>query len=229
MIEAIKDSIVKIKKPSSKSAKKVERAFKIKGTQEQKDQLYSANKINIAEGVVYKGDNTLAISLGSNNEVSIKDKVCLNNVDITIKGNGNCLIIEEGVRWTGRIIIVGTNRTIKIGARTTAQGCYILSRDVDVFVGEDCMFSREIEIRATDVHKIYDTKTNQRINFPKSNVTIGNKVWIGARVMVSKNSVIPDGCIVGACSFVSKAFDIKNSIIAGSPAKVIREDIRWER
>lgn len=227
MIDAIKDTLVKAKKTVTKKVEK--RSFKIKGSQEQKDQLHQLNKIEIADNVIFKGENSLAVSLGKDNSISIRDGVCLNNVDITIKGNNNVLIIEENVRWTGRIIIVGANRTIKIGARTTAQGCYILSRDVDVSVGEDCMFSREIEIRATDVHKIYDAKTKQRINFPKSNVVIGNKVWIGARVMVSKNSIIPDGCIVGACSFVSKAFDVKNCIIAGSPAKMIKEDIYWER
>ena len=39
---------------------------------------------------------------------------------------------------------------------------------------------------------------------------------------ILKNTSIPDGCIVGCCSVVTKSFDMKNCAIAGNPAKILR-------
>ncbi|OYQ87367.1 hypothetical protein B9T21_07465 [Wohlfahrtiimonas chitiniclastica] len=176
-----------------------------------------------------KGSNEISFWRRSkNNLVSIDEGFVCNNLKIVFKGDNNKLIIGANVRWTGHILIVGNNRTITIGDRTTAQGVYILSRDEDVEIGSDCMFSREIEIRSTDVHKIYDLDTGERIN-PAKKVLIGENVWIGARVIVSKGADIPNGCVIGASSFVNKKFETCNAIIAGTPAKVVKTNIRWER
>ena len=53
-------------------------------------------------------------------------------------------------------------------------------------------------------------------------VKIGNNVWIGENVVILAGTNIGDGCIVGANSVVKGNVPPK-SIIAGSPAKVIKE------
>lgn len=42
-----------------------------------------------------------------------------------------------------------------------------------------------------------------------------------------KNVTIPDECIVGAGSVVTKRFDRDHCVIAGNPARVVRENVRW--
>ena len=61
-----------------------------------------------------------------------------------------------------------------------------------------------------------------------TDVIIGKHVWIGRNASVHKGAVIPDGCVVGANSFVTHKFEEQNTIIAGTPAKVIKRNIRWE-
>ncbi len=176
-----------------------------------------------------KGDNQINFwRTSANNIVEIDSGFVCNNLKIVFKGNNNKLLIGKNVRWTGHILIVGNGRTVQIGEQTTAQGVYILSRDEDVSIGSDCMFSREIEIRSTDVHKIYSLESGERLNNAQK-ITIGNHVWIAARAILSKGSAIPDGCVIGAGSFVNKPFTEPNAILAGTPAKIVKQHIRWER
>ena len=58
-------------------------------------------------------------------------------------------------------------------------------------------------------------------------ILIGSHVWIGARVTILKNSILHDGVVVAAGSVVSGEFP-RNSLVAGVPAKVIRENVSWE-
>ncbi len=177
----------------------------------------------------FKGKNTVGFFQdSSDNLINIGDNVICDNLKIVFKGHGNKLIIENNVKWTGYILIVGKNRTVKIGKNTTAQGVCILSRDEDVTIGSNCMLSREIEIRSTDVHKIYCLDSGDRLN-PAMPIIIDDNVWVAARVILSKGTKIASSSIVGASSFVNKAFSDKNVIIAGAPAKIVKRNIRWER
>lgn len=94
-------------------------------------------------------------------------------------------------------------------------------------IGKDCMFSYGINIWTGDGHPIYDLTTEERIN-EDQDVIIGNHVWMGRNVSVHKGGVIPDGCVIGANSFVTKKFYESNCMIAGTPARIIKKNIRWE-
>jgi acetyltransferase-like isoleucine patch superfamily enzyme len=175
------------------------------------------------------GFNELIFNENSyDNQISFGSGVVLRSVKIVFKARNSKLIIGDDVKLTGHILFIGEGRTLTIGDRTTAQGVNILCRGADVTIGADCMLSREIEVRPTDVHKIFDRTTGERLNPPAPTV-IGQGVWIAARAFISKGARIPDGSIVGASSFVNRAFDEPNVIIAGTPAKVVRTNVRWER
>jgi acetyltransferase-like isoleucine patch superfamily enzyme len=53
-------------------------------------------------------------------------------------------------------------------------------------------------------------------------VSIGNNVWIGARVIILGGVSLPDGTIVAAGAVVTKSVEQPNSTIAGVPAKIIK-------
>jgi len=79
-----------------------------------------------------------------------------------------------------------------------------------------------------DFHKI--KKLNED-NFRNKleNIDIGNNVWIGCRNTILKGSRIKDNSVIGANSLINKEFEKENVLIAGNPAKIVRENIRWER
>lgn len=96
-----------------------------------------------------------------------------------------------------------------------------------IIVGKDCQFSYGITIWTSDGHAIFDS--NGKLLNPDKDTIIGNHVWVGHAVEILKGVQIPDGCVIGAGALVTKSFTEKNSIIAGTPASIIKTNIRWER
>ncbi len=187
------------------------------------------NRIKIARDVRVLGNSSITIRKGHDNQITIDEKGKLNHLKIDINGNHNKVTIEKNVKFSGHLLVVGNHLNIHIGAYTTAINCYILARDKSVTIGKSCMISRGIEIRATDVHKVYDLESDIRLNATHSDVVLGSHIWIAANVTISKNVSIASGCIIAAGAFVNKSVTRPNSMIAGTPAKIIRQNVRWER
>ena len=57
-------------------------------------------------------------------------------------------------------------------------------------------------------------------------IIIGDRAWLCMRSVILKGSVIPDGCIVGANSLVTKQFCTSNTLLAGNPAREIKYNVQ---
>ena len=187
------------------------------------------NHIDIAADARIIGKSVITIRQGHDNQITIGEHGKFNKLKIDINGSHNRITIGEKVKFSGQLLIVGNHLHIHIGNHTTAIDCYILARDKSVTIGESCMISRGIEIRATDVHKVYDIDTNARVNNAHSDVILGDHIWVAANVTISKNVSIASGCIIAAGAFVNKPVETPNCMVAGTPAKIIRQNVRWER
>jgi len=140
------------------------------------------------------------------------------------------------LKITGDIYFQGKTK-IGVGAKIMVSGTLKLGNNFDITgdamiicakeiqIGDNTMIAWQSILMDTDQHAIYNTD-NTLINQDKK-ITIGNNVWIGAKSFILKGSTIPDGCIVGANTTISKKFTQKNAIIAGNPAKILKENIRW--
>jgi acetyltransferase-like isoleucine patch superfamily enzyme len=90
-------------------------------------------------------------------------------------------------------------------------------------IGDNCVISWNCQFLDEDFHEIQYSEKKKSEN----SIVIGNNVWIGCGVKIYKGSVIPDGCIVASDTIIKGVFEIENSLIAGSPAKVIKEKVKW--
>ncbi len=77
----------------------------------------------------------------------------------------------------------------------------------------------------TDFHPVIDLVRNKPIKM-MAPIEIGEKVWIGHNVIVSKGVKLADEIIVSSGSVVKKSFTTPNCIIGGNPAIEIDEGFK---
>ncbi len=148
---------------------------------------------------------------------------------ITIRGQGNRILIGENCRLAGEFIVKGGNQTVTIGEGTTFESVYVLSLErCDVTIGRRCMFSRGIEVRTSDSHSLIRKRDGRRLN-RAAPVVVGDHVWVGLGSILNKGTIIPEDCVVGAKSFVNKAFTESGVVLAGSPAAIVKRGVTWSR
>lgn len=126
----------------------------------------------------------------------------------------------------GSKISVGESGTLILGENFTVTAESTIITYSEVQFGNNCLLSWDILVMDTDLHKIRNS-SGAILNEPQP-ILIGNDVWIGCRSLILKGATIPNGCIIGANSTISKKLESESCLYVGSPAKCIREDITWE-
>lgn len=92
-----------------------------------------------------------------------------------------------------------------------------------ISIGDDCLIGRDVLIRDSDGHVI-----DNNPNGMTSPVVIEDHVWICSRAMILKGVRIGKGAIVAAGAVVTRDVPA-GCMVAGVPAKVIREKVTWMR
>ncbi|WP_229333339.1 acyltransferase [Grimontia hollisae] len=167
--------------------------------------------------------------MAKGNTIKFGVKNRIRKCTIAIHGRGNRLIFEDGANLKGvHIELDGNHCTMIIGKHCViGEGCYFSAREnnTTLRIGDHCMFSRNVKLMTSDGHDIHTLEQEKRIN-PAKNITIGNRVWLADSSVVLKGCTIGDGAVVGINAVVTKNVP-NNSIAAGNPAKVIKNNIRW--
>lgn len=154
--------------------------------------------------------------------------------------NKKCISIGKGLT-TGhfcRFDLSGDKKTLFIGENCEiGDNVHIVAHE-SVKIGNNVLIASKVFISDTS-HGSYKGEVQDAPNTPPNerglksySVEICNNVWIGENVVILAGSTIGEGCVIGANSVVSKSIP-SNSIVAGSPAKIIKQyncdKKQWER
>ena len=151
-----------------------------------------------------------------------------------IKCANNCFVeIGASVKISGLFLSAEADRsTCIIGKKTSFNKNTLLLLNAEpnlkISFGEDCMVASNVIIRTSDAHAIRDIHSNKITNFGKD-ISIGNHCWIAMDATVLKGVTMADNVVVGSRSVVTKDCLTPNSIYAGSPAQLIKENVNWQR
>jgi acetyltransferase-like isoleucine patch superfamily enzyme len=166
---------------------------------------------------------------GHNVNIVCKPKTRLTDCSFFVRGNNtkiiigeNCILrnVEIWIEDDYSEVIIGDNNLLLGGQVAATEGEKIV-------IGNDCMFSANVQIRNGDSHPIFDLELNKRINYAKS-VTIADRVWIGNGVTILKNTNIGSDSVIGTGSILSGECE-GNAIYVGIPARKIKGGIRWKK
>lgn len=173
--------------------------------------------------------------LGKNNIVELYEPLPrFINCNIALRDEATFIMHESTPQHVVRDMTVWKMRRrskIEIGKFFTCVGVGFAMHcedDLHVTIGDDCMFSHDVHIQPSDSHSIIDLDTKKALNFGKD-IVIGNHVWIAPDAFILKGSVIPDNCVIGAISVVSKPLFESNAVYVGNPVRMIRKNITWDR
>lgn len=169
---------------------------------------------------------------GKNSKVIIHQPIKFSNCTFEIASNVTVEIQPSRYSINNLRISTSLNSKVVIGKDFSCFDCVIDNHDEagkSVVIGNDCMFSHGIIMRTSDGHTIYNLTTKEILNKPKNGIKIGDHVWVGMGVTISKDVSVPSNCVIGAKSLVNKSFVEQNIIIAGTPAKIIKTNIGWDR
>jgi acetyltransferase-like isoleucine patch superfamily enzyme len=129
---------------------------------------------------------------------------------------GDKVMLKEGVK----ICPTHPEATITIGDWTTIGYNVCIFSKSNISIGKNCLIAPFCYFvdsdHGTDLGRLI--REQSMVTAP---ITVGDDVWLGTRVIVTKGVTIGSGAIVAAGSVVTK--DIPpNTVFAGSPAKFIR-------
>ncbi len=183
------------------------------------------NHIDISPATLAKGQGRLTIS-GSNNHIRIAETNFNLGLHATL-GEGCHLEIGRHVNCINLVTYQARNAKLEIGAHVGFNGQVRLQmHEASLMrIGNGCLFADEVEMTTSDMHSIIDVETSKRVN-PARDIVLGDRVWVGQRVIVLKGSQIGDGSIIGAAALVTGILPAQCAA-GGNPARVLRTGVTW--
>ena len=146
----------------------------------------------------------------------------------TISIGDNCTI-PHGVELLGdphSTITIGNSCTMGINTKIRPGINGIIT------IGNDCMFSWDVILIGHDEHLLYDLETKECLNNSagekKEYIRLEDHVWLGGETVVLAGTHIHTGCMAGYRSLI-KGEVPNNTMVVGSPARVIKKNIAWVR
>lgn len=123
----------------------------------------------------------------------------------------------DGTRERHAVIAIGDR--VAIGDRTEIHAAE------RVTIGSGTLIAWDVVILDHDYHAVVGA---DGIAGGPAPVTIGANVWIGCRAIVLKGVTIGDGAVVAAGAVVTGDVPA-GALVAGNPARVLRESVTWLR
>lgn len=137
--------------------------------------------------------------------------------------SGKCIFRNEDCFASGIVLDVNGG-ILEFGNNFSANRNCFISCSKDIKFDDSVMTGWNVTVRDSDGHLVAQ---NHSIKDHQRPVRIGKHVWLCSFCTLLKGVTIGDNSIVGYGALVTKSFEDKNILVAGSPAKLIQTNVAW--
>lgn len=128
----------------------------------------------------------------------------------------------------GELYCGGDSRIILQGRVLGTRSAVVDARNGGSVVAElDQLWAADVYIATDDMHRLEDIATGERINPFGAHIRLGEHVWLCRDAVVTGHVEIGAGSVVGMRSMVRGQKVPANVVMAGSPARIVREGATW--
>jgi acetyltransferase-like isoleucine patch superfamily enzyme len=143
----------------------------------------------------------------------------LSDTTVVSVGPGATLALDGATIGRGAVLGVGPGAALAVGAGTyLADGVRVMS-STRVEFGRGCAVAFGVTVLDDDGHGFGPPPY-------AAPILVGDHVWVGCNVTVLKGVTIGSGSVVAAGSVVTRSCP-PCSLLAGVPARVVRENVEW--
>ena len=141
-------------------------------------------------------------------------------------GRGAQLSVEGTVQiHRGTRVFVNDGGHLEIGTQSYINDCSTVTCFEHIKIDSGCSISWNTNILDTNVHELVVNGVPR----PRSQrIAIGDHVWIGTGAIVLAGVTIGDGAVVAAGSVVTSEVP-SGVVVAGNPARIVREGVSWQQ
>lgn len=167
--------------------------------------------------------------LDKNSKIELNESLYINWNCIKHNGRTSILRMDQDAKLTvngkfsffyGADVILFKGAHLLLGNSFINSDCKIRCHQY-IEIGNDCSISHDFTVMDSDAHCLNgDNHTNP--------VIIKDSVWIGTRVTILSGVTVGEGAVIAAGSVVNHDVPA-HSMVAGVPAKVIKENVEWEK
>lgn len=192
--------------------------------------LWHRHKFSKVNGLIFCGHNVhieFGYRIKSGKNLILEDNVYINALSEKgiILGHNVTIAKNSILQCTGVIankgigILIGNNSAVGAQSYLGGQG--------GIEIGNDVIMGPGVRIFSENHNYNNAGEIIRKQGENRKGVKILNNCWIGASSTILDGVIINEGCVVAAGSVVTKSVPA-NSIVAGIPAKVIKDRIKGD-
>ena len=148
---------------------------------------------------------------------------------LLVSGAGATVLVGPESEFTAGNIYCGAGSSVIFdGGVTATREAVVDARNGGSIVARwGQLWAANVYVATDDMHRLTALDTGVRLNPYGARIQLGRHLWLGRDVIITGHVEVGDDAVIGTRSMVRGQKVPANTVVAGVPARVIRENVTW--
>ncbi|MCX6406412.1 MAG: hypothetical protein NTV28_05800 [Propionibacteriales bacterium] len=188
------------------------------------------NALYLADGALLPSKVLEQLTLFPVRDVVVAVGSALRSIaSLLVGGDGATVYVDAGCELTAGELFCGGSSSIVLHGPLVATRCAVVDarNGGSVVAGPEQLWAADVYVATDDMHRLEDRTTGERLNPFGASIRLGRHVWLCKDAVVTGHADVGDGAVVAMRSVVRGQKVPAHSVVAGVPARVVRDDVAW--